>query len=56
MQCMQCVLMSQPSSGCNKHRRVLPALLQGTRHAEFVAVDVILGLAGGDVEAARFDE
>lgn len=36
---------------CHLHLRV-----QGTRHAEFVAVDALLQQAGGDAAAARFPE
>lgn len=30
--------------------------MQGTRHAEFVAIDQLLEEAGGDAAAARFPE
>lgn len=33
-----------------------PLHLQGTRHAEFVAIDQLLAEAGGDAAAARFDK
>lgn len=35
---------------------LLLGTLQGTRHAEFIAVDSLLAEAGGDLAAARFHE
>ena len=66
MSCMWGLLWLPPPCQAQPHHRdnefpysIVPYCIgwvQGTRHAEFVAIDDILAQAGGDTGAARFSE